>query len=136
MGTTTDINADLHRAVRQRGVEAAPGPPEKFAARWAEAADRLRARLAAEPAGRRVQAYGDLVLTLDDYLVTRFVELVVHADDLAASLGVDPPPLPAAATGLAIATLVEVARGRHGDGAVLRALARRERDAIEALRVL
>jgi len=29
-----------------------------------------------------------------------------------------------------------VARGRHGDVAVLRALTRRERDAVEALRVI
>jgi len=135
MGTATDINSDLHRSVRQRGVEAAPGPPGEFAGVWAEAVDRIRGRLAAEPAGRSVQVYGDLVLALDDYLITRLVELVVHADDLAASLGVAPPPMPTAATGLAIATLVEVARVHHGDAAVLRALTRRERDTVEALRV-
>jgi hypothetical protein len=33
-------------------------------------------------------------------------------------------------------TLVEVARILHGDVAVVRALSRRERDAVEALRVL
>jgi hypothetical protein len=36
----------------------------------------------------------------------------------------------------AIDTLVEVARLRHGDTAVLRALARRERDSVAALRVM
>ena len=61
---------------------------------------------------------------------------MVHGDDLAVSLGVDPPLLPPAATGLVIATLVEVARIRHGDIAVVRALARRERDAVDALRVI
>ena len=135
-GGTVDINDDLNRAVRQRGVESAPGAPEGFAAVWAETADRLRGRLAAEPSGRLVQVFGGLVLDLDDYLVTRLVELVVHGDDLAVSLGVAPPHLDPTATALVIDTLVEVARLRHGDAAVLAALTRRERDDVEALRVL
>ena len=131
-----DIDSDLHRAVRQRGLDEAAGTAGELALAWGDTAARLGDRLESEPGGRLVQVFGDMVLTLDDYLVTRLVELVVHADDLAASLAVPPPPLPAAATGLVIATLVEVARIRHGDAAVLRALARRERDAVEALRVL
>ena len=136
IGDEIDINSDVQRAIRQRGLEAAAGAPEEFPIAWAEAASRLRARLAAEPPGRLVQVYGGLVLTLDDYLVTRLVELIVHGDDLAESLGVVAPRLDSAATGLAIATLVEVARIRHGDSAVLRALTRRERDAVDALRVI
>lgn len=135
IGDETDINSDVQRAIRQRGVEAAPTRPEEFPALWAGTAERLETRLAAEPSDRLVQVYGDLILTLDEYLVTRLVELVVHGDDLAASLGVMPPPLNPAATGLAIATLVEIARLRHGDSAVLRALTRRERDPVQALRV-
>jgi len=136
IGDESDINSDVQRAVRQRGLEAAPGQPEEFPALWEAAAERLGARLADAPPGRLMQVYGDLVLTLDDYLLTRLIELVVHGDDLAGSLDVTPPPLNAAATGLAIATLVEVARIRHGDPAVLRALTRRERDAVDALRVI
>jgi hypothetical protein len=132
----TDLGSDLHRAIRRRGVEAASGSPVELARRWSDCADRLRARLVAEPAGRLVRVYGDLVLSLDDYLVTRLIELVVHVDDLAVSLDVVPPPLPTGATGPAIATLVEVARVRHGDAAILRALTRRERDAVAALRVI
>jgi len=131
-----DIHDELNRSVRQRGAESAPGAPEGFAAVWAETAERLRRRLAAEPAGRLVQVFGGLVLDLDDYLVTRLVELVVHGDDLAVSLGVAAPHRDPAATALVIDTLVEVARRRHGDAAVLAALTRRERDDVEALRVL
>ena len=131
-----DVGSELNRAVRQRGLEQAAGTAGELALAWGDTAARLADRLEREPAGRLVRVFGDMVLTLDDYLVTRLVELVVHADDLAASLAVPPPPLPAAATGLVIATLVEVARIRHGDAAVLRALARRERDAVGALRVL
>ena len=136
LGGETDIDSEFHRSIRQRGVEAAPETADAFPGAWTAMVARLRARLTAEPTGRLVQVFGGLALTLDDYVVTRLVELVVHADDLAASLGVDPPPLPGAATGLVVSTLVEVARIRHGDIAVVRALARRERDALGALRVI
>ena len=136
LGGERDTNSDFHRAIRQRGVEAAPETPEALPGVWAKTTVRLLGRLVAERPDRLVQVYGDLVLTLDDYLVTRLIELVVHTDDLAVSLGVTPPPLPAAATGVVIATLVEVARIRHGDTEVVRALSRRERDTSEALRVI
>lgn len=131
-----DVGAEIHRMIRARGEEAAAAGPGGLAEAWAAARVRLSARLAEEPAVRHVRVYGDMVLSLDDYLLTRLVELCVHADDLALSLGVDPPEFPAEATRRAIATLVDVGRFRHGDAAVVRALARRERDAAAALRVL
>lgn len=132
----TNIGDEIHRAIRRRGEDAASGGPVALAAAWGEAVGRLGARLAVEAPVRLVRVYQDLVLPLDDYLQTRLVELCVHADDLASSLGVDPPRLPDAATATAIATLVGVARLRHTDTAVLRALTRRERDAIRALQVM
>ena len=131
-----DIHSEIHRAIRQRGEDQAAGGYEAVRAEAYSILDRLAARLGAESPDRKVRAYKDLVLAIDDYLVTRLIELVVHVDDLAASVGVETPPLPAEATRLAIATLVEVARLKHGDAAVLRALARRERDEPGALRVL
>jgi hypothetical protein len=35
---------------------------------------------------------GDWGLTVDDSLLTRVMELIVHTDDLAVSLGVPTPP--------------------------------------------
>ena len=131
-----DLGSDFHRAIRQRGEEAAPAEATDCPGVWTDTAVRLRARLAAERPDRLVQVYGGLVLTLDEYLVTRLIELVVHADDLAVSLGVPLPALPPDATALVISTLVDVARLRHGDVAVVRALTRRERDPADALRVL
>ncbi|HEV7888384.1 MAG TPA: hypothetical protein VGO92_12560, partial [Acidimicrobiales bacterium] len=98
--------------------------------------DRMAQRLDAEPPGRRVRVYQDLVLSLDQYLVTRLIELLVHIDDLCVSVGVDTPGLPADAADAAVATLVGVARLNHGDLAVLRALTRRERSDDRVLRVL
>jgi uncharacterized protein (TIGR03083 family) len=131
-----DVDSDLHRAVRERGEEAAAGGHDALLRDWDEMIGRLRRRLAAEPQSRRLRVFKDLVLTLDDYLVTRLVELVVHADDLAVSVAVDPPELPRDAYTSAIWCLVDVARIKHGDVAVVRALTRRERDALQALRVL
>jgi Mycothiol maleylpyruvate isomerase N-terminal domain len=134
--TDEDLAAAAHVSVRRRGEEQAAAGPESVATEAAALLERLRGRLAAEPAGRLVSTFQGTVLRLDDYLVTRLVELVLHVDDLCASAGVPTPGLPAAATSAAIATLVGTARLRHGDAAVLRALARRERDAAQALRVL
>ena len=131
-----DIHSDVHRAIRQRGEEEAAGGYAAVRDRSFELLERLGGRLAEERPDRKVRAYKDLVLTIDDYLVTRLIELTVHVDDLALSVGAPPPELPREATELAIDTLVEAARLKHGDLAVLRALTRRERDQVQALRVL
>jgi len=133
---SADADDPANQAIRTRGAEAAAGGPAALAGDARAALGRLSSRLAGEGAGRRLRVAGGLVMTLDEYLRTRIVELAVHADDLAASLGVELPP-PSPATGqIAIDVLVGVARIRHGDMAVLPALARRERDPVGALRVL
>lgn len=131
-----DITSEIHRAIRQRGEEEAAGGFASVRGRSYELLETLRTRLEAEPPDRKVEAYKGIVLTIDEYLVTRLIELVVHVDDLSVSAGVPPPELPPEALQVSIDTLVEVARLKHGHLAVLRALARRERDEIGALRVL
>ncbi len=63
---------------------------------------------------------------LQDVLATRVVEIVIHGDDVASSVDVswEAPPT---AVRVALHALLEVARGRSGDLAVLRAVARGER---------
>jgi Mycothiol maleylpyruvate isomerase N-terminal domain len=132
---TDDLDSELHRSIRRRGVEMAQqghGPLVELQRRTLA---RLRAILDEEPGSRRVRVHKGMVVSLDDYLITRVVELGVHIDDLAVSVEVDTPPLPTAASDLAIDALVSTARHRHGDLGVLRALARRERDEVNALRV-
>ena len=69
----------------------------------------------------------DWSLSFDDFLVTRVMEIVVHSDDLAVSVGIEPPTLPEAVLGPVLALLVGVSLQRHGQAAVVRALSRRER---------
>lgn len=131
----TDIYNERNTDIRARSVEMAAGGPAAVAAQAQAARDALTKRLTDEPDDRMVKVIGGNVLTLDEYLATRIIELLTHADDLAVSLGIEQlPPSPAAAT-VAFQALLEVARLRHGDTAVLRALTRRERDEVGALRI-
>ena len=133
---SVNVDDPGNQAIRTRGEEEAAGGPAALAAEARAAFERLSSRLAGLKSGRRVRVAGGLVMMLDEYLRTRVVELVVHADDLAASIGVELVPPQPATCRVAIDVLVDAARIRHGDMAVLRALARRERGPVEALRVL
>jgi hypothetical protein len=75
-------------------------------------------------------------MTVEDYVATRLVEAVVHGDDLAASLGPEPPPFSDEATAFVAELLWASLRRRAGDAALLRALARSERAAPGVLRAL
>ena len=66
-------------------------------------------------------------LTAHDFLVTRLMEIVVHSDDLAASLGVETPQFPDEAVRKVLGLLTTVAVGRHGQTAVVRSLTRPQR---------
>jgi hypothetical protein len=84
--------------------------------------------LTAEPADRLVHLPGwDWTLTLDDFILTRMLELAVHNDDLAISVGVATPTLPPDVIDPVIDLLSRLAVRRHGPTAVLRALTRGER---------
>lgn len=69
----------------------------------------------------------DWALSFDDFLATRLMEIVVHSDDLAVSVYVEPPALPRTVLGPVLALLVGVSLQRHGQAAVVRALSRSER---------
>jgi hypothetical protein len=66
-------------------------------------------------------------LSLDDFLLTRMLELAVHMDDLAVSVGISASELPSTTRGPVLALLTELAVRRHGQAALLRTLTRAER---------
>ena len=119
---------------------AAPDPaidePDALVAAYDGALVKLRDHFAREPSDRAVAAPGDVPMLLDEYLVTRILELVVHADDLASSIGEPMPEFGPVAMACTVGCLLEMARLRNGDLAVVRAIARPERDDVHALRVL
>jgi hypothetical protein len=66
-------------------------------------------------------------LTTDDFLVTRSMEIVVHSDDLAASVGLPLPEFPDNIIDRVVQLLAGVAMQRHGQEAVIRTLSRPQR---------
>ncbi|GAB3081640.1 hypothetical protein GCM10027053_53030 [Intrasporangium mesophilum] len=84
--------------------------------------------LAAAPEDRAVLIpWQGWSLALDDFLVGRMMEIVVHGEDVAASLGVPAPSLPAAVLDPVLGLLAHLAVRRHGQAAVVAALTRTER---------
>jgi hypothetical protein len=66
-------------------------------------------------------------LRRDDFLLTRITEIVVHADDLALSVGIRTPEFPAEVFAPVRDLLVRLAVVRHGQSAVISTLSRSER---------
>jgi hypothetical protein len=125
---------DLHADIRARAAALAARGQQAVIEDLDALCTRLRQRLATEPPTRVVEVMGGTILALDDYLETRVIEVVVHCDDIAVSVGAT-SNVPSEAASIAVSHLLEVARHRHGDIALVRAFTRRERDDIDALRV-
>jgi Mycothiol maleylpyruvate isomerase N-terminal domain len=66
-------------------------------------------------------------LRRDDFLLTRMLEIVVHSDDLALSVGAGTPEFPAEVFAPVRDLLVRLAVRRRGQSAVISALTRSER---------
>jgi hypothetical protein len=137
LSDTSSRTSTLNAGVEQRSAETAAQGPRSIADDASMALKDLHERLPMEPSDRRVAVAhrpGEELL-LNEYLRTRLVELSIHTEDLALSVAVH-CDAPARAVAAAIDLLVDAARTRHGDLAVLHALSRRERDDRDALRVL
>lgn len=123
-------DAEVNVAIRDGDNAQAEAGPDAVLDRGREAAQRLPALLAGprEPDTVYVPWQG-WALTTDDFLTTRMMEMVVHGDDLASSVGL---PMPTYAEGVlepVLGLLTGVAVRRHGQAAVVRALSRPQRAA-------
>ncbi|TDQ00824.1 maleylpyruvate isomerase N-terminal domain-containing protein [Labedaea rhizosphaerae] len=122
-----DRDAEINVRIRDGGESLAANGPSDLADRLATAIGALARLLAETDRPVRIPLWGPWSLTLDDMLLTRLMELAVHADDLAVSVGVPTPPLPPAVQEAVVDLLSRLAMRRHGAVAVVRALARAER---------
>ncbi len=123
-----DVEAEVNVAIREGGESNASAGAAALAAQTKAAVAAVRERLAVEPEDRMVSPpAGPWCLRLDDFLVTRMMEISVHSDDLAYSVGIDAPALPESVLEPVLALLTRLAVRRHGSSAVLRALTRAER---------
>jgi hypothetical protein len=121
------------RAVRERGAAVAAAGHDVVAAEAGQRLAALEVRLPAEPADRITVVAGG-AMRLDDYLVTRLVEQVVHLDDLARSVDVEPWPVPDDHVRAVLQTGTLIGLRRFGAVAMLRALYRDDTTALPVLR--
>ncbi|WP_026931666.1 maleylpyruvate isomerase N-terminal domain-containing protein [Glycomyces tenuis] len=123
-----DVANDYNTAIRDRGNDEAAAGPGAVLAETEAALKTLHDRLPGlgddALGGARRWTYAT---SFDDFLVTRIMELVVHADDLAVSVGIATPEFDADAFDTAAWVLTRLAAQRHGQAALVRALARSER---------
>jgi uncharacterized protein (TIGR03083 family) len=122
----TDADSEINVRIRRGGEAVAADGPNALIGEVDSALARQRATVPAEPDDRVVSFLGRPVL-LNDFLLSRMMEIVVHSDDLALSAGIPTPPLPPHVFEPVLDLLARLAVVRHGQTPVLRALSRAER---------
>jgi hypothetical protein len=124
----SDLDTEFNRLIRSSGEQDAADGPAALAARAAECVEQLRSTLPAAPSRRvRRPTWGPWSISLDDFVTSRMLELVVHCDDLAYSVGLPTPEFAQEAVETVVDLLSRIALRRHGATDVLRALSRSER---------
>lgn len=121
-----DVNAEINVKLRQLGEDVAAEGHAALVSRLDAAIEELRTTLPSAPAAKLVEHAGRAI-RLDDYLVTRMMEIAVHNDDIAVSVGLETPELPSDVFEPVLSLLSTLAARRHGQTALLRALSRAER---------
>jgi hypothetical protein len=125
---TAEIGDEVSQNIRTGGQRDAADGHDALMTRLREATATLPAVLEAVPSDQPVLIpWQGWSLRRDDFLVTRMMEIAVHSDDLAASVGVSAPGLPDQVLGPVLSLLTRLAVRRHGQSAVLAALTRAER---------
>lgn len=122
-----DISSLLNRQVRHRAARESAAGRDQLAEDTLRALTQLRLRLPGVDPTTSIGVLGGIPIRIDEYVKTRLLELVVHMDDLAASLGSDPPPIGDNALRAVSRLLSAVADVKHGQWALIRAFTRRER---------
>ena len=129
------VDAPIHDQIKAVSAEEASLGHEATVAKCRAVAAQMVDRFALEPTDRLVSALGGRMLTLDDFCRTRLIEVLLHLDDLAISVGEPRPDTDPEGPAIVIEILIGIARDVHGDWGVIDALARAERSRAEAFPV-
>lgn len=126
--TELDVDSEFHARIRAGGEKIATEGQQALCDRFEQTLLDLEKTLPGmENRPVRMPHWGPWAVSLDDYLVTRLMEFVVHSDDLAVSVGVDTPEFPRHVNETVIDLLTRMALNRHRAIDVVRALSRKER---------
>jgi Mycothiol maleylpyruvate isomerase N-terminal domain len=124
----TGLDEEVNVDIRTSANDEAAGGFEELRAKVSADLDALPGVLSSRSADDPVLIpWQGWALTAHDFLVTRLMEMLVHSDDLAASLDVPTPQFPDEAVRLVLGLLTAVAVERHGQTALVRALSRPQR---------
>jgi hypothetical protein len=122
------LDDEINVSIRESGDARAAAGPDAVLAAVGEAREALPVLLAAQPDDRAVLIpWNGWSLDLEGFLTGRLMEIVVHGEDVAASVGFTSPPLPREVLDPVLMLLTHLAVTRHGQGAVVSALTRAER---------
>jgi hypothetical protein len=125
---SSSADDEANTSIREDGNDAATAGPRAVLDVIPPLLERLPAMLAEPRTPDTVFIpWQGWALTTDDFLATRAMELVVHSDDLAASVGLPTPAFPDPVVAGVVDLLAGVAMRRHGQIAVVRALSRPQR---------
>lgn len=121
-----DADGETNRSIRATADSEAADGPDAARALLSRARADLEVVLAHPPPTTYVPWQGWRLAT-DDFLVTRLMEMVVHADDLASSVRVATPQFGPTVLDPVFRLLTAIAARRHGQDALVRTLARPQR---------
>jgi hypothetical protein len=121
------VDSPIHEQIKKVSADESEIGHAAMATKYSDLAAHLRQRLADEPSDRLIGALGGRMLTLDDFCRTRLIEVLLHLDDLAISVGEPRPETDPRGVAVVIEILENIARRVHGDWEVVYALARSER---------
>lgn len=126
--TDLDVDSEFHARIRAGGETLAAQGQADLCDRFAQALGELEKSLPGmENRGVRMPHWGPWAVSLDEYLVSRLMEFVVHADDLAVSVGVQTPEFPRHVNETVIDLLTRMALNKRRAIDLVRALSRKER---------
>lgn len=106
---TALASSESHAGLIQMGEELAARGPARLGADLRAVGETLAPSLSGARADRVIPlaSVPGAGVRLDDFLRTRFVEIIVHADDVAVSVGIDCPTFPALAWTIAAGVVSE-----------------------------
>ncbi|MCP3856139.1 MAG: maleylpyruvate isomerase family protein, partial [Actinomycetia bacterium] len=108
------VDSPIHNQIKDvSATEAEIGHPATVD-KCREVAAQMRERFAAEPTDRLVAALGGRMLTLDDFCRTRMIEVLLHLDDLAVSVGEQRPATDPEGPAIVIDIVMGIARRHRG----------------------